>query len=76
MLRLFSEKVLVSWNLEDEAGQPIPVQPDGMLRIPAEETVLIISGWVEALGKVPGPLGQTSSDGVTSLEAKQPTGVS
>ena len=76
MLRLFSEKVLVSWNLEDDEGQPIPTQPDGMLRIPTEETVLIISGWVEALGKVPSPLGQKSSDGITSLEAQQPTGVS
>lgn len=67
MLQLFSEKMLVSWNLEDDKG-PIFAQPDGMTRIPAEEAALIISGWAEALGQVPSPLGVRSPDGVTLPE--------
>jgi hypothetical protein len=69
-LKLFGEKMLVSWNLEDENG-PIPLD---MTRIPAEEAALIISGWVEALGKVPGPLVPKSPDGDMLPGEPIPTG--
>ena len=55
ILQLFSEKVLVSWNLEDDDGKPIPVQ-DGMTRIPPDIAALIMSGWLEAMGMTPIPL--------------------
>lgn len=69
VLEMFSSKILIEWNLEDENG-PIPPQ---MTLIPAEEAGLIISGWVEALGQVPGPLGRTSPDGATSREEQTAT---
>ena len=70
MLAMFSEKVLISWNLETPEGESIAAQPDGMTRIPAEESDLIISAWVKTLGEIPGPLGVRSPDGVMSREER------
>ena len=62
MARLFGENVLMEWNLEDGAGQPIPADGDGMLAIPLELTNLVVQHWVEAVAGVPAPLAETSGD--------------
>ena len=62
MARLFGENVLMEWNLEDDAGQPIPANGDGMLAIPLELTNLVVQHWVEAVAGVPAPLAGTSGD--------------
>ena len=62
MARLFGETVLMSWNLEDADGQPIPADGDGMLAIPLELTNLVVQHWVEAVAGVPGPLPEPSED--------------
>ena len=62
MARLFGQNVLMDWNLEDDAGQPIPADGDGMLAIPLELTNLIVQHWVEAVSGVPAPLEPPSGD--------------
>ena len=62
MARLFGDDVLMSWNLEDADGQPIPANGDGMLAIPLELTNLVVQHWVEEIAGVPGPLSEPSGD--------------
>ena len=68
MARLFGQDVLMEWNLEDDDGQPIPADGDGMLAIPLELTNLIVQHWVEAVSGVPAPLEAPSGD-FSTLEA-------
>ena len=68
MARLFGENVLMEWNLEDGAGQPIPANGDGMLAIPLELTNLVVQHWVEAVSGVSAPLEQPSGD-ISTLAA-------
>jgi len=62
MTRLFGENVLMSWNLEDNDGEPIPANGDGMPAIPLELTNLVLQHWVEEVAGVPAPLAETSGD--------------
>ena len=62
MARLFGQNVLMGWNLDDDDGEPIPADGDGMLAIPLELTNLIVQHWVEAVSGVPAPLGPPSGD--------------
>ena len=68
MARLFGENVLMEWNLEDDAGQPIPATGDGMLAIPLELTNLVVQHWVEAVAGVSAPL-ETPSGDINTLAA-------
>ena len=74
MARLFGENVLMEWNLEDGAGQPIPANGDGMLAIPLELTNLVVQHWVEAVSGVPAPLELPSNDFSTLEAASTATG--
>ena len=74
MARLFGQNVLMDWNLEDDAGQPIPADGDGMLAIPLELTNLIVQHWIEAVSVVPAPLSETSGDLSTLAAASTATG--
>ena len=62
MARLFGDNVLMEWNLEDDAGQPIPATGDGMLAIPLDLTNLVVQHWVEAVAGVSAPLAPPSGD--------------
>ena len=68
MARLFGETVLMEWNLEDDAGQPIPATGDGMLAIPLQLTNLVVQHWVEEVAGVPSPLPPASGD-ISTLAA-------
>jgi hypothetical protein len=74
MARLFGQNVLMDWNLEDDDGQPIPADGDGMLAIPLELTNLIVQHWVEAVSGVPAPLEAPSGDFSTLAAASTATG--
>lgn len=65
---LFCERVLISWNLEDDNGIPIPPNLDGLMQLPAQFPLLILNRWTEAVMEVPSPLGETSRNGSTSAE--------
>lgn len=54
-------RALLSWNFEDEGGKPVPIKSfrtEDMAMLLA-----ILNAWQEAVGNVPTPLPQTSSDG-------------
>lgn len=63
---------LISWNLEDEDGQPMPHTVDALLALDPEYTRAIIGGWVDAVTGVSAPLGAPSNDGGLSVEASIP----
>src|ERR1051325_7491199 len=59
-------RALISWNVENAWGEPIPVsefrdQDSSML-------LAILNQWAEAVGDVPTPLPNPSSDGAKSEE--------
>jgi len=62
MARLFGETVLMEWNLEDEDGQPLPADGDGMMAIPMDLTNKVVQHWVEAVSGISAPLEQPSGD--------------
>jgi hypothetical protein len=68
MARLFGQNVLMEWNLDDDDGEPIPADGEGMLAIPLELNNLIVQHWVEAVTGVPAPLVETSGD-ISTLAA-------
>jgi len=62
MAALFGGDVLMDWNLEDDAGQPIPANGEGMLEIPLSLAMLVVQHWVEAVSGVSSPLPEKSED--------------
>ena len=52
----FGEKVLQSWNLEDDDGMPYPASGDGMNSIPIALATIILQKWVEEATQLPDPL--------------------
>ncbi|MGR6923083.1 hypothetical protein ACU635_53265 [[Actinomadura] parvosata] len=75
LLEKFAQ-VLVSWNLEDEDGQPVPATLEGLLDQDIDFVIRIIMAWADAISGVPAPLPQTSPDGEPSLAASIPMDVS
>lgn len=73
-LKTMGEKLL-SWNLEDEDGQPVPATSEGVLQQDKDLMIAICTAWLDALRGVSGPLEQTSPDGGPSLEASIPMDV-
>jgi hypothetical protein len=70
--RLFSlfDQVLVEWNVETEAGEPVPATKDGLLSQDPDFVMTVITAWAQAMTKAPPPLPKPS--GGTSLEASIP----
>jgi len=67
---------LVSWNLEDLAGQPVPTNREG---VDMQERTLIaqlMGAWQVSMMNVPNPLPPGSSSGGTSEEASLDLGSS
>lgn len=62
MARLFGDLVLMTWNLEDVDGNPLPATGEGMMDIPLPLTNLVLQHWVEEVTRVSGPLAEPSSD--------------
>jgi hypothetical protein len=62
MAALFGGDVLTDWNLEDDAGKPIPANGEGMLEIPLSLAMLIVQHWVEAVSGMSSPLSGPSED--------------
>lgn len=64
---------LISWNLEDEDGNPVPVTPEAVFEQDQELMLALGKGWIDGLGAgVSVPLEQSSTDGPPSLEASLP----
>lgn len=65
MVDLFAER-LVSWNLEDEDGRPVPATLDGIRGEDDDLILAVIRHWQDAMRGVPAPLESGSGSGVTS----------
>lgn len=64
---------LVSWDLEEEDGTPIPATKEGVLSLEVDTVLVIINAWTFAAKGVSVPLPETSSDGERqTLEASIP----
>jgi hypothetical protein len=64
---------LVSWNLEDESGQPVPATPESLLSQDSDMVLAIVKAWNSAMSEVPAPLPEPSSaGGQSALEASIP----
>lgn len=66
-MRRFGDIILISWNLEDEAGEPLPATADGFMRLPLNIAQALMGAWVQAVQEVPAPLEEGSTSGATSL---------
>lgn len=61
---------IVSWNIEDAEGRPVPVTLDGFMSLTQEEVTAILTAWANAGTNVSTPLERPSPDG--ELEASLP----
>ena len=68
---LFSTR-LVSWNVEDETGTPVPATLDGLLTLDNDFGIRIVRSWLFETSMVPRPLDTGSPSGVPSVELSIP----
>lgn len=71
MIREFS-KALISWNLEDETGEPVPATPEAVFAEDHEMMLAIANAWMDHMGGVAAPLEQSSDAGEPSPEVSIP----
>jgi hypothetical protein len=64
---------LISWNIEDEQGRPVPATLEGVRAQEIPLIALIMKQWQAAMGDVTGPLSPSSPPGLPDL-AGIPTG--
>lgn len=67
--------VLVSWNLEESEGVPVPATYEGLCSQDLPFVNAIILAWMNAVAGVSSPLPSTSNGGEPSLEASMPMDV-
>jgi hypothetical protein len=65
ILSLFEEG-LVSWNLEDETGVPVPTTREGIEEQDVDFVMDIVSTWLDGMTGTGADLGKGSSSGETS----------
>jgi predicted type IV restriction endonuclease len=65
ILSLFEEG-LVSWNLEDEIGVPVPTTREGIEEQDVDFVMDIVSTWLDGMTGTGADLGKGSSSGETS----------
>lgn len=68
-------ELIVSWNLEDEDGNPVPATAEGVQGQDMDFVLALCESWIDAVAGVPAPLPQPSEDGAPSLEASIPMAV-
>jgi len=59
-------QALVSWNLEEEDGTPIPATYESLKDQDVDFVLKLIGGWFRAITSTDSPLNENSSDGATS----------
>lgn len=71
---LFSEfaDALISWNVEDEDGKPVPADLDGVRSLEFGLAIQIIRAWLDAMGGISAPLEPSSTSGASSPVASLP----
>lgn len=71
LFEMFAE-YLVSWNLEDEGGQPVPSDLSGLMLQDIGFIMRIILAWMKAIAGVSGPKERPSSGGGPFPEGSLP----
>lgn len=71
VFEVFAE-ALISWNLEDEDGSPVPATLEGVKAQDIDFLNVIITAWMERVAGISGPLAPASTVGSRSLEASMP----
>lgn len=69
-------KALVSWNVEDDDGNPVPANLGGLMSLDMDFVFAVVLAWMDAIAGVPGPLGRPSNGGEPFPEASLPMVVS
>lgn len=70
-LRRFADS-LISWNLEDEDGHPIPATRESVFNQDQDFMFVLFNAWMDAMAGVAAPLDETSPAGEPSLAASIP----
>jgi hypothetical protein len=65
MFRLFATG-LVSWNMEDEEGNPLPANYDSVQTLDTDFVTQTVAAWMEGMSGVSKDLGKDSPSGVKS----------
>lgn len=63
--------LLVSWNLEDDDGGPVPMTADALLGFELPFLMTVLNAWAKAVTSVAPPLPQGSGSGPGSPESPQ-----
>ena len=72
--RIFAEQILLSWNLVDDDGVPLPVTAETFLEQPFDFVVTVIAKWTDAAMGVSGPLASPSAAGALPAAPSPTTG--
>jgi hypothetical protein len=65
-------KVLISWNLEDEDGTPVPATKEGLLDQDPVFVMTVVNVWLSTVSSVPASLGKDSNSTNTFPEVSIP----
>lgn len=65
-------KALVSWNLEDGNGDPVPATLEGLHSQDLDLVLEIIGAWMSSIGSVSPDLGKDSNSGLRFPEGSLP----
>jgi hypothetical protein len=63
---------VVSWNMEDKDGTPVPITMDGLGRYGLRFALDLAMAWANAGVDIPAPLGNRSTNGLQSGEVSIP----
>ena len=69
VVKLFTEEVLLDWNVQDRKGKELSPDWKGVQKAPQRFLSMVINNWMEAVTDVPAPLDEPSSDGLGLAEA-------
>jgi hypothetical protein len=64
--------ILVSWNVEDDDGNPVPATKDGLYSLDFEFLATVMTAWSEKVAGVSAPLPKPSDNGKTLAEGLIP----
>lgn len=65
-------ELLVSWNLQDEQGNDLPANREGIGQMYPDLLLLTLVQWYQAASEPSGPLASASVNGSTLVEASTP----
>ncbi len=65
VFRKFGDEILISWNLQDSDGNPVPATADGFCSQPPAFASAVLSHWKDAVTGLTTPLEEPSRGGDT-----------